>query len=270
MKKIIIIITAAVLLLGIAAALYFLVLRDKPEPLPQNVTLSNETVNGTASNVIQVNLTQPDIDASIYNMLPNPNVEQKPKKAPEPEPQYFYNITAWDMDDFLSTLDKEIPGIKYIVPFGVRYLIGNETYFSYTSGVYTAVFYDPFWIIRSKYTSKVMEFPELDHFRMGIPITADQFWAEIEDKKTDSKLMSLYPDKYEVWMNLSCSQLTSCRDIMAIRCTRLAGEEKERPQLYVWTPVDAESRRMYDFPFNFQSDSLDNLRAFERMYCRPV
>ncbi|MFH1408807.1 MAG: hypothetical protein ABIH34_02780 [Nanoarchaeota archaeon] len=281
------------MLLVSGALVYFIFIRELPTEPPLVFPVENDTEEASPGNETVVNET------TETNLTP----EILPLNLSK-----YYNISEWHHDQIIQAIDKKIPGFLYELSFPIVYLVDDEQHYRYDTGRIPKIYEDPFWIIRSRYESGVLAYPNRSDFRMGVPVTSRAFQQEIARKKQDVNLKSIYPKTHAEWVLLDCYQIESCRDIYAVQClkktlinitvwnnitlpsnesnvsinapnsteesTYLTEAVQEQVEytyvMYMWTPEDAEKQRYFNFPFTMQSDTRDMLDVFEDFYCSPI
>jgi len=221
-----------------------------------------------------------DIISCIPEIIVEQPVEQPTEEITAPKPQknldtlggkylveqgnLYHNLNRWSMQEITEgmALSDEIYHLLVFVDIDYNRDLDKEM--SYNAG--NKKIYDPFYVLRSEKGSKAKESTTVP-LRILVFDDPLELIDKVETKRKDSKFKLLYPELYEEWTAINCTQFETCRDIIAVRCTKGLDQMttwsfNKEPYNTIWRQERYNMQSINDF-----GRALD---AFMDFYCTPV
>jgi hypothetical protein len=197
---------------------------------------------------------------NVTAVVPKPPAPEKPVLFENP---IYPEVTTWTQDEIVAAMGVVNPSYKLPVKRRVVYDSTHKGSYSY-QGSSNRLIEDPFWLLRNQFFHNSYELT-VNNMRTNV-YESPQFYLDlVKTSQEDAGLKILNPEVFAQWKEFSCGRMESCRNIVAVNCTR--GDHT----LYAWNyypeqPNTIEKR----YTMTAMDDKGASLNTFEEFYCKPA
>ncbi|MFH1649391.1 MAG: hypothetical protein ABIA93_02495 [Candidatus Woesearchaeota archaeon] len=202
------------------------------------------------------------------NTTTMPDVPSRPAEKPPEEPiptedPIYVDITGWTQTEIVQAMAVVNPAFRGVTYRKVLYTQGKVGYY-WREGNPNNPIEDPFWLLRNQYFDGSIEYT-VNNLRSNVYEMPDYYLSLVNSRKEDAKLKILDYATWADWKSITCQDVPTCRNLLAINCTR------GTHTFYAWNYLpERENTIAYRFTMTAMDDRGASFKTFEAFYCEPV